>query len=116
MARPHIEPFCDRDVPFKKMNKKGFGTGMHFKMLSMDTDTDPQNHPLVYSCSGCSSAAQMANHVALRLGQPARGLAGASQALDGLSHRLRQGLRQAVRSTGSRTAWCTPSAGRPATS
>ena len=39
MARPHIEPFCDRDVPFKKMNKKGFGNGMHFKMLSMDTDT-----------------------------------------------------------------------------
>lgn len=25
------------------------------------------NHPLVYSCSGCSSAAQLANHVALRL-------------------------------------------------
>ena len=23
--------------------------------------------PLVYSCSGCSSAAQLANHVALRL-------------------------------------------------
>ena len=27
---------------------------------------DP-NHPLVYSCSGCSSAAQLANHVALQL-------------------------------------------------
>ncbi len=26
-----------------------------------------QDLPLVYSCSGCSSAAQMANHVALRL-------------------------------------------------
>lgn len=26
-----------------------------------------KNLPLVYSCSGCSSAAQMANHVALRL-------------------------------------------------
>lgn len=25
------------------------------------------NQPLVYSCSGCSSAAQLANHVALRL-------------------------------------------------
>ena len=25
------------------------------------------NHPLVYSCSGCSSAAQLANQVALRL-------------------------------------------------
>lgn len=30
-------------------------------------------HPLVYSCSGCSSAAQLANHVALRLDR--RGLA-----------------------------------------
>ena len=29
--------------------------------------------PLVYSCSGCSSAAQMANHVALRLNR--RGVA-----------------------------------------
>jgi uncharacterized metal-binding protein len=25
------------------------------------------NHPLVYACSGCSSAAQLANHVAVRL-------------------------------------------------
>jgi uncharacterized metal-binding protein len=24
-------------------------------------------HPLIYSCSGCSSAAQLANHLALRL-------------------------------------------------
>ena len=29
--------------------------------------TDPSCLPLVYSCSGCSSAAQMANHVALQL-------------------------------------------------
>lgn len=28
---------------------------------------DKKNLPIVYSCSGCSSAAQMANHVALRL-------------------------------------------------
>jgi uncharacterized metal-binding protein len=28
---------------------------------------DKKKLPLVYSCSGCSSAAQMANHVALRL-------------------------------------------------
>jgi len=28
---------------------------------------DKKTLPLVYSCSGCSSAAQMANHVALRL-------------------------------------------------
>ena len=26
-----------------------------------------KDHPLVYSCSGCSSAAQLANHVALQL-------------------------------------------------
>jgi len=29
---------------------------------------DP-DHPLVYSCSGCSSAAQLANHVALQLAE-----------------------------------------------
>jgi uncharacterized metal-binding protein len=29
--------------------------------------TDPPSLPLVYACSGCSSAAQMANHVALQL-------------------------------------------------
>lgn len=29
--------------------------------------TTRQRHPLVYSCSGCSSAAQLANHVAVRL-------------------------------------------------
>ncbi|WP_028604020.1 putative zinc-binding protein [Ottowia thiooxydans] len=28
---------------------------------------ESQNLPLVYSCSGCSSAAQLANHVALQL-------------------------------------------------
>jgi uncharacterized metal-binding protein len=33
----------------------------------------PGHHPLVYSCSGCSSAAQLANHVALQLDR--RGLA-----------------------------------------
>ena len=31
----------------------------------MSSATDPR--PLVYSCSGCSSAAQLANHVAVRL-------------------------------------------------
>ena len=36
MARPHIEPFCDRDEHFKPMRLLGFGTGMHYKMLSMD--------------------------------------------------------------------------------
>ncbi|MYD42634.1 MAG: DUF4437 domain-containing protein [Gammaproteobacteria bacterium] len=39
MARPHIEPFCDRDVAFKKMSLAGFGNGMHYKMLSFDPDT-----------------------------------------------------------------------------
>ena len=45
MARPHIEPFCDRDVPFKKMTMKGFPSGMQYKMLSLDTDTG--------ACSKC---------------------------------------------------------------
>ena len=39
MARPHIEPFVDRDVHFKKMPLPGFGSGMHYKMLSIDEDT-----------------------------------------------------------------------------
>jgi uncharacterized metal-binding protein len=34
---------------------------------------DTKNLPLVYSCSGCSSAAQLANHVAVQLDR--RGLA-----------------------------------------
>ena len=29
--------------------------------------TGAAHHPIVYSCSGCSSAAQLANHVALQL-------------------------------------------------
>ena len=39
MSRPHIEPFCDRDVAFKPMTLAGFGAGMHYKMLSLDVDT-----------------------------------------------------------------------------
>ena len=39
MARPHIEPFVDRDVAFKRMLLPGFGRDMHYKMLSMDGDT-----------------------------------------------------------------------------
>ncbi len=39
MARPHIEPFVDRDVTFKHMSLPGFGRGMHYKMLSLDNDT-----------------------------------------------------------------------------
>lgn len=33
---------------------------------------DREHLPLVYSCSGCSSAAQMANHLALRLDREGR--------------------------------------------
>jgi hypothetical protein len=39
MARPHIEPFVDTTVPFKKMTLPGFPKGMQYKMLSLDTDT-----------------------------------------------------------------------------
>jgi len=39
MARKHIEPFVDTDVPFRKMTLPGFGKGMHYKMLSIDEDT-----------------------------------------------------------------------------
>jgi hypothetical protein len=38
MARPHIEPFVDTDVPWKKMTLPGFPKGMRYKMLSIDTD------------------------------------------------------------------------------
>ena len=39
MARPHIEPFCDRDVSFKNMVLPGFGTGFRYKTLSLDNET-----------------------------------------------------------------------------
>jgi hypothetical protein len=39
MPRRHIEPFVDRDVPFKRMTLPGFRSGMHYKMLSIDADT-----------------------------------------------------------------------------
>ena len=35
MARPHIEPFCDRDVGFKNMNLGGFGAGMAWLTLGV---------------------------------------------------------------------------------
>ena len=38
MSRPHIEPFCDRDVHFKNMVLRGFGSGFRYKMLSLDTE------------------------------------------------------------------------------
>lgn len=37
--RPHIEPFCDRDVAFKRMPLPGFAGGMRYKMLSFDPET-----------------------------------------------------------------------------
>ena len=39
MPRPHIEPFCDRDVSFKNMTLPGFGSGFSYKTLSLDNDT-----------------------------------------------------------------------------
>ena len=39
MARPHIEPFVETNVAWKKMTLPGFGKGMRYKMLSLDTDT-----------------------------------------------------------------------------
>ena len=38
MTRPHIEPFCDRDVHFKNMTLPGFSSGFTYKMLSLDAD------------------------------------------------------------------------------
>lgn len=38
MARPHIEPFVDRDVGFRKLNLAGMAKGIQYKTLSMDTD------------------------------------------------------------------------------
>ncbi len=48
--------------------------------------------------------AQRLDQMALRLGQPARGLAGASQALDALSRRLQQALMQTHARQGDRLA------------
>jgi hypothetical protein len=39
MARPHIEPFCDRDVAFRNMTLPGLGRGFRYKMLSLDNET-----------------------------------------------------------------------------
>lgn len=39
MARPHIEPFIDRDVQFKNMVLPGMGLGYRYKMLSVDNET-----------------------------------------------------------------------------
>jgi hypothetical protein len=39
MARPHIEPFVDRSIDFKRFTLPGFSKGMHYKMLSLDNGT-----------------------------------------------------------------------------
>lgn len=39
MARPPIEPFCDRDEAFEKLILPGLEKGMRYKMLSFDNDT-----------------------------------------------------------------------------
>lgn len=39
MSRPHIEPFCDRDISFRPLTLKGFPKGIHYKTLSVDSDT-----------------------------------------------------------------------------
>ena len=49
MARPHIEPFVDRDVPFKKMTLPGFPKGMQYKMLSLDTDNGASSMTVLFS-------------------------------------------------------------------
>ncbi len=38
MSRPHIEPYVETMVPFRRMTLPGFGKGMHYKVLSMDRD------------------------------------------------------------------------------
>jgi hypothetical protein len=37
--RPHIEPFVDRDIHFKKFTLPNFPSGMQYKMLSIDKDS-----------------------------------------------------------------------------
>ena len=53
--------------------------------------------PLVYSCSGCSSAAQMANHLALQLDRAGLAemscIAGVGGGVDGLVRTARSGRR-----------------------
>ncbi len=39
MARPHIEPYDEREVPFRRLTLPGFPKGVHYKTLSLDTDS-----------------------------------------------------------------------------
>ncbi len=56
-----------------------------------------QRPPLVYSCSGCSSAAQMANHLALRLDRAGLAemscIAGVGGGVPGLVNTARSGRK-----------------------
>jgi uncharacterized metal-binding protein len=56
-----------------------------------------QETPLVYSCSGCSSAAQMANHLALRLDRDGAAemscIAGVGGGVPGLVRTARSGRK-----------------------
>ena len=51
MARPHIEPFVDRDVVFKPMTLAGFKPGMHYKTLSIDSETGASSLTVQYDAS-----------------------------------------------------------------
>ena len=53
MARPHIEPFCDRDEAFKNMRLPGFAAGMRYKMLSFDVDSGACSMTGGYVYRGC---------------------------------------------------------------
>ena len=39
MARPHIEPYVETNVPFKRMTLPGFSRGMRYKVLSLNDET-----------------------------------------------------------------------------
>ena len=39
MARPHIEPYCELNEGWKKLDLRGFPRGSEYKVLSMDRDT-----------------------------------------------------------------------------
>jgi hypothetical protein len=39
MARPHIEPFVELNEDFKQLDLPKLSGGMHYKVMSMDTDT-----------------------------------------------------------------------------
>ena len=39
MARPHIEPYDERQAPFRRLTLPGFPAGIHYKTLSLDGDS-----------------------------------------------------------------------------